>query len=236
MSVTGYDLLQLAETRLKQKYVLGAFVPKNNSKWQGPWDCAEFVSWVVYQKVGKLYGCTNNHAAPAVADAYSGAWANDVKNGLLVQTTKAEANNTAGIILIRKPAVGKIGHVAISDGQGGTVEAAGSSLGVTRRTIEGKQWHYFAKIPEVIYVENADIVITPVPLPNLLQLTAPYTANDKVWEVQKALEAAGFSVGGMDGVYGPMTVAAVIAFQQTNGLVADGVVGPLTAEKLGLSW
>lgn len=236
MSVTGHDLLALAETRLGQKYVLGAFAPKNNSKWQGPWDCAEFASWVVYQKIGKLYGCTNNYAAPVIADAYSGAWANDVKKGLLLKATQADANTTAGIILIRQPAVGKIGYVAISDGNGGTVEAANSKKGVCRGKIEGRVWHYFAKIPEVIYVENIGVVITPVPLPTILELTAPYTANDKVWEVQKALEAVGFSTGGIDGVFGPMTLAAVMAFQQANDLVVDGMVGPATAKKLGISW
>jgi peptidoglycan hydrolase-like protein with peptidoglycan-binding domain len=33
----------------------------------------------------------------------------------------------------------------------------------------------------------------------------------------------------VDGHYGPATQSAVAAFQQSNGLTADGIVGPQTA-------
>src|SRR5690348_17484353 len=41
--------------------------------------------------------------------------------------------------------------------------------------------------------------------------------------------------GNSDGSFGPGTLAAVIAFQSSQGMVADGVVGPNTAGALGLT-
>ena len=72
MPTTGTDLLRLAETRLGEKYI-NVLVPKDNPDWHGPWDCAEFASWVVFQKVKKLYGCLPNTGNPATVEAYSGA-------------------------------------------------------------------------------------------------------------------------------------------------------------------
>ncbi|NLH00732.1 MAG: peptidoglycan-binding protein, partial [Clostridiales bacterium] len=44
----------------------------------------------------------------------------------------------------------------------------------------------------------------------------------------------GYDPGEIDGVYGPMTEAAVRKFQKEHGLEVDGIVGPLTWTALGL--
>jgi peptidoglycan hydrolase-like protein with peptidoglycan-binding domain len=46
--------------------------------------------------------------------------------------------------------------------------------------------------------------------------------------LQKRLQAAGFLDGAADGIFGDETQAAVIEFQETHSLSADGVVGPAT--------
>ena len=54
----------------------------------------------------------------------------------------------------------------------------------------------------------------------------------EVVELQKTLNANGFNSGITDGLFGPMTNTAVKAFQVSNGLVSDGIVGPITRAKL----
>lgn len=50
----------------------------------------------------------------------------------------------------------------------------------------------------------------------------------EVTELQKFLNEKGFDCGTVDGVFGQKTKAALIKFQIANGLVGDGIVGPLT--------
>jgi len=50
--------------------------------------------------------------------------------------------------------------------------------------------------------------------------------------LQQRLAASGFSPGTIDGKFGNGTEAAVLAFQRSEGLLADGVVGPQTRAKL----
>lgn len=56
-----------------------------------------------------------------------------------------------------------------------------------------------------------------------------------VTRLQKRLVALGFPPGSTDGTFGPGTEAAVMAFQRSEGLAADGVVGAATARAMGLS-
>ncbi|WP_077038281.1 peptidoglycan-binding protein [Pelomonas sp. KK5] len=53
--------------------------------------------------------------------------------------------------------------------------------------------------------------------------------------LQQALRDAGFSPGAVDGDFGGGTQAAVIAYQNSEGLLADGVAGPRTLYSLGLA-
>lgn len=52
--------------------------------------------------------------------------------------------------------------------------------------------------------------------------------GEAVAELQRELQAAGFSPGPVDGWFGPQTQAAVRAFQQSRGITVDGWVGPQT--------
>ena len=54
-----------------------------------------------------------------------------------------------------------------------------------------------------------------------------------VTDLQSDLKAAGFDPGPIDGVYGPLTKAAVEAYQRDKGLTIDGIAGPETLGSLG---
>ncbi|WNG60940.1 hypothetical protein F0U59_44220 [Archangium gephyra] len=56
----------------------------------------------------------------------------------------------------------------------------------------------------------------------------------EVADLQRKLLEAGFDAGVADGVFGRRTEAAVKAFQQSRGLVADGIVGTRTWTALGV--
>ena len=55
-----------------------------------------------------------------------------------------------------------------------------------------------------------------------------------VKQIQRALKQAGYGVAD-DGIWGPITTEAVKAFQKAKGLKQDGLVGPATLAKLGIS-
>lgn len=55
-----------------------------------------------------------------------------------------------------------------------------------------------------------------------------------VKQIQKALRLAGFGVID-DGIWGPITTEAVVAFQRAKGLKADGLAGPATIAKMGIT-
>jgi len=46
--------------------------------------------------------------------------------------------------------------------------------------------------------------------------------------LQLALTRAGYNPGGIDGIFGALTRAALLRYQRDYGLVADGIAGPLT--------
>src|SRR5438034_2244094 len=58
------------------------------------------------------------------------------------------------------------------------------------------------------------------------------SSGPDVTNLQQKLKDLGFDPNGVDGNFGPGTRAAVIAFQQSKGLQADGIAGPATMAAL----
>src|SRR2546423_1616505 len=59
------------------------------------------------------------------------------------------------------------------------------------------------------------------------------SSGPAVKDLQQKLKKLGFDPKGVDGKFGPGTLAAVKAFQKSKKLGADGLVGPKTLAALG---
>ncbi|MBQ3537495.1 MAG: spore cortex-lytic enzyme [Clostridia bacterium] len=59
--------------------------------------------------------------------------------------------------------------------------------------------------------------------------------GEEVRQIQKKLKSLGFYSGSVDGIYGTGTRNAVVSFQKSCGLKADGIAGPTTLRYLGLT-
>lgn len=229
--VTGEDVLALARRHIGEVYKLGARAPMANAGWKGPWDCAEFVSWCVFQSSGILFG-TQPRNDPVRADAFTGFWARQARAaGCTVRV--AEAAVIPGAVLLRFPQPGAVGHIVFCDGSGGTVEAHSSKTGVIAHTISARRWDTGVLVPGVRYFRAGDPVRVTAPS-GVFRLTEPMTKSDMVEKIQRRLVKLGFAPGTADGIYGPQTADAVKHFQADRGLVVDGEVGPDTLAALGL--
>lgn len=76
---------------------------------------------------------------------------------------------------------------------------------------------------------------TPV-APEYIVLGRNYeNSGTRVLQLQVALNSYGYGLDA-DGEYGPLTEAAVGAFQRTKGIEVDGIAGPVTLRALGLDF
>lgn len=229
--MTGQDIVDVAQTQKGCEYIFGAIVPKNDPDYKGAFDCAELVSWAVYQNIQKLYGCENDNSSdPAHADAGTPYWSRDVHSGKVRQITIDIARSTPGAILLREAGDGQEGHIVISRGDGSTIEAMGRKWGVTNGVVDGRRWTVGILLNEIEYASSP---ITPFAPVEVIRIGAN-NDHSHVVAIQAALINKGYDLGNPDGIYGPKTAAAVRDFQVKSGLIPDGEVGPKTKSELGL--
>ena len=114
-------------------------------------------------------------------------------------------------------------HVGIHIGNGDIIHCSGT---VKHGNTGEKMWTHYA-IPNGL--EGGD-----TPMPDLKPTQRKGCRGEYVTLLQTKLVQLGYSLApyGVDGSYGNKTVEAVKAFQSDNGLVADGVCGPMTWDAL----
>jgi cell wall-associated NlpC family hydrolase len=136
-TATGARIVEIARSKLGQKYVFGARAKYDDPAYAGPWDCAEFATYCVAQAGGPLFGVSGRTSKKP--DAYSGAWARDARQVAGARIISIDdAARIPGAILVRAPGDGaRVGHVAISTGDGDTIEAMSPKDGVRTGSVKG---------------------------------------------------------------------------------------------------
>jgi spore cortex-lytic enzyme len=97
-----------------------------------------------------------------------------------------------------------------------------------------KKWHIFIVFIFLV-IMLLGIVVNPTYNYISEVSAAPTVATEsQVRLVQQRLRDWGYYNGPVTGYYGELTKAAVIKFQKKHGLNAEGYLGPLTLEKIGI--
>lgn len=139
-----------------------------------------------------------------------------------------EGLRTRGALLLRA------GHVAVSLGDGKTVEAMGEQYGVLVGSTSNRGFTHAGRVPGLSYNGAAPDTgpgrtpVTREPAPDRHPTLRQGSRGDAVRRLQRKLTAQGFKPGPVDGDFGPKTDSAVRDFQRSKGLVVDGIVGPKT--------
>jgi len=231
---TGQEIVDIAATKLDQDYVFGAQVPLDDVNWSGPWDCAEYCSWAVYQVSQIIYGCTNNQSLPARADAWTGSWKRDARTlGQIISIQ--DASYTPGAMLLRRSR--SSGHIAISSGAGNeTLEARGARYGVMRHVIYGRTWNMGVLVPGINFDRLSAIAPEPVyeePF-TLRTLEKGVMEGALIQGIQEKLQSLGFYDSEISGQFDMATEIGVRDYQISVGLTPDGQVDVETADELGV--
>jgi cell wall-associated NlpC family hydrolase len=209
---------QFVELCLKQRgdrYVWGAKPPYTDPN-PTAFDCSGLVTWAL-KRIGipapdgtwwQQHWCEQRHTIIPIARAIG------TQGGLLFRSTMG-------------------GHVAVSLGNGSTIEARGAAYGVNSFPANGRPWTAGALVPGLNYGRPAsspphDGVSVAPPWPGRFFLQPPAMTGADVAQWQQRMLARGWPIGVVDGTYGPQSEAVCRGFQQRFGLVVDGVVGPDT--------
>lgn len=172
-------------------------------------DCSELVQWAAARcKVQLVDGAQNQRNACQQANTLLA-----VNDGL----------RTRGALLFRIDEGPGNDHVAISLGDGKTIEARGEAYGVNTFSAAGRDWTHAGTVPGLnggSKVKHGE---------ETLELD---DVGEKVRWLQRRLQLHGFDPGPADGVFGSRTEAAVRAFQTSKELEVDGVVGRETKRAL----
>jgi cell wall-associated NlpC family hydrolase len=180
-------------------------------------DCSEIVEW----------GCARLKVKPKMPD---GSWLQARhcrKHGLLRKPS--EAVKIQGALLFKfssDPFSGDrpgTAHVAVSLGNGSTIEARGRKWGVGQFTSKGRKWTHAALIPGMDYREPTTKPDDPIPAWKRNITQPPMMRGEDVRTWQKKMKARGWTIG-VDSKYGEKSEKVCRQFQDEKNLRVTGIV------------
>jgi cell wall-associated NlpC family hydrolase len=206
MTVYAASFVSMLLSQRGDHYRFGGEVNLNDTN-PDYYDCSEFIEWAAHRVGGYM------------PDGSSAQYAYCKSKGLSVGVSTAM--RTSGALLHRD------GHIAVSLGNGKTIEARGRSYGVGVFEAAGRGFTHGLKVPGMTYGAPPKPPATSVPRWPGRYLTQPPQMKMLSSEApyQKRLAAIGLYSGAQDLLYGPMMEAATVALQRKYGLVADGIAG-----------
>ena len=212
---TGAQVAFVASTQAGDPYIFGAEASVRDRNPRA-FDCSELVEWT----------CGILGVSPRMPDGSKAQKAHCARHGTLVPVS--QAIDVRGALLFRMS--GNPTHVAISMGNGRTIEAMGRAYGVGHFNARGRRWTHGGLIPGVMYG-------TPEPPPALpsrvemARVTCEFTAkmpdlhpgdvNLHVIWLQRGLNIAAGAGLKDDGFYGPATTQAVANWQRWFSIGPD---------------
>lgn len=137
-SKSASDFVYYAQSRAGGKYVFGAPRDPSNAS-ETEFDCSSLVQWALYQ-----VGITNFPGDTTTQTNYM-----NTKSGS--QISVDQGISTRGALLYRLGGGGANDHVAISLGNGQTIEASSPSIGIGNQTAYGRAWTNAYLVPGLKY-------------------------------------------------------------------------------------
>lgn len=206
MTVYASTFVKILLSQRGDPYIFGYEVNLNDPNPRA-FDCSEFIEWAAHRAGGYM------------PDGSPAQWDYCRRKGTSIGV--AAAVRTSGALLH------KDGHIAISLGNGNTIEAKGKAYGVGVFSAAGRGWTHGMKVPGMVYGAPPKPPATTAPRWPGRFLTQPPMMKMLVAEkpYQQRLAALGLYGGPIDLLYGPSMESATRALQDRKGIRVDGVAG-----------
>lgn len=203
-------------TQAMQDKATNEMAIKYGSRWIGHYvtDCSGAFVWAFKQEGGSIY-----HGSNTIFNKYCSA-KGKLKNG--VREDGEPIKPGTAVFLLKD---GNRHHIGCYIGGDMCIEARGTTSGVVTSRLD--HWDEWGELKDVDYSGVEGVTLGP-----MKHMLRQGCKGEDVKELQTLLEAAGYTPGTIDGIFGKNTKMAVENFQGSRGLTVDGIVGPQTWKAL----